>query len=97
MSCQSGALAAVTARAREAAVLEIYRLGRITSGRAAVELGMERWCFLALASSRGIATLQTTPSELREEADSLDRGEWFRRTPLVHLGRIDLLGLLRDL
>jgi predicted HTH domain antitoxin len=65
------ALRAAETRAKEAAVLELYRLGRITSGRAAVELGIDRGAFLALAAERGIATLQVTPEELRDEADAL--------------------------
>jgi predicted HTH domain antitoxin len=61
------ALRSATARAREAAILELYRLGRITSGRGAVLLGIERGEFLRLAAARGIPTVQLTPEELRDE------------------------------
>jgi hypothetical protein len=61
------ALRCATARAREAAVLELYRLSRMTSGRAADLLGIERADFLTLAGSRHIATIQLTPQELTEE------------------------------
>lgn len=67
------ALAAAVARARDAAVLELYRLGRITSGHGATELGLDRPAFLELAASRGIATVQTTASDLLEEVAALDR------------------------
>jgi len=66
-------LAAATARAHEAAVMEFYRLGSITSGRAAAELGIERAAFLSLAASKGIATVQVSAAELREEVDALGR------------------------
>lgn len=58
---------AVTASAREAAVLELYRLGRVTSGGGARLLGISRVDFLALASARRISTLQMTPDELAAE------------------------------
>lgn len=67
------ALRAATARAREAAILELYRLGRITSGRGAILLGIERADFLALAAQRGIPTLQVTAQELRDELASPSR------------------------
>jgi hypothetical protein len=61
------ALEKATASAREAAVLELYRLGRITSGAGAILLGIGRVEFLELAGSRGIPTCQLTPGELDEE------------------------------
>lgn len=63
---------AATERAREAAVLELYRLGRLTSGQAAHELGMTRVAFLDLAGRRGVPTIQTTADELEEELASLE-------------------------
>lgn len=67
------ALQSVTARAHEAAILELYRLGRITSGRGAALLGIDRGEFLGIAAKRGIPTLQVTPEELRDEIASGDR------------------------
>jgi predicted HTH domain antitoxin len=61
-----------TERAREAAILELYRLGQITSGRAAHDLGMSRVEFLDLAISHRIPTIQITPDELEEELGSLE-------------------------
>jgi hypothetical protein len=63
---------AATERARDAAVLELYRLGRITSGQAARELGTTRVEFLDLAGRRGIPTIQTSADELEEELASLE-------------------------
>jgi predicted HTH domain antitoxin len=60
-------LLAVTASAREAAVLELYRLGRITSGGGARLLGIPRVDFLELAATRRIPTLQVTPEEISAE------------------------------
>jgi hypothetical protein len=60
-----------TERAREAAVLELYRLGRITSGQGARELGIGRVEFLDLARRHGISTIQTTVDQLEEELASL--------------------------
>ena len=61
------ALEKTTASAREAAVLELYRLGRITSGAGAILLGIGRVEFLEIAGSRGIPTIQVAPDELEEE------------------------------
>ncbi|MBI4729031.1 MAG: UPF0175 family protein [Acidobacteria bacterium] len=61
-----------TERAREAAVLELYRIGQVGSGQAARELGVSRVDFLELANRRGIPTIQTTADELKEEVASLE-------------------------
>jgi predicted HTH domain antitoxin len=63
---------AATERAREAAILELYRIGQISSGRAAHDLGMSRVAFLELASRHQIPTIQTTADELQEELGSLE-------------------------
>lgn len=63
---------AATERAREAAVLELYRLGEISSGRAADDLGLTRVDFLDLANRRGVSTIQTTAEELEEELTSFE-------------------------
>jgi len=67
------ALQAATKSAREAAILELYRLGRIGSGRGAGLLGIGRAEFLDLAGEHGIATMQVTPAELDEEAAKILR------------------------
>ena len=59
-------------RAREAAVLELYRRGQLGSGRAARDLGISRLEFLDLANGHGVATIQTTTDELQEEVASLE-------------------------
>ena len=63
---------AATERAREAAILELYRIGQIGSGRAAHDLGMSRVEFLDLANRHQIPTIQTTADELEEELGSLE-------------------------
>jgi hypothetical protein len=61
-----------TERAREAAILELYRIAQITSGRAADDLGMSRVDFLDLANRHQIPTIQTTADELEEEVRSIE-------------------------
>ena len=56
----------------EAAILELYRIGQISSGRAAQDLGMSRVDFLDLANRHRISTIQTTADELEEELGSLE-------------------------
>ena len=56
----------------EAAILERYRIGQISSGRAANDLGMSRIDFLDLANRHRISTIQTTADELEEELESLE-------------------------
>ena len=67
-----GARQAATERAREAAILELYRIGQITSGRAAQDLGMNRVDFLELAGRHHIPTIQTSADELAAEFASLE-------------------------
>ncbi|MBI4704766.1 MAG: UPF0175 family protein [Deltaproteobacteria bacterium] len=69
----AAALEAATRSAREAAVLELYRLGRITSGCGARWLAIGRGEFLDLAAARGVPTIQVTPDELRREVESWRR------------------------
>lgn len=57
---------------REATVLELYRVGEITSGRAAHDLGMSRVEFLDLANRHQIPTIQINPDELDEKFGSLE-------------------------
>ena len=56
--------------ARELIVLELYRQGEISSGKAAELLGMERVDFIRHASEKGIPYLQLTPEELQREVDN---------------------------
>jgi predicted HTH domain antitoxin len=64
---------AAAERAREAGILELYRLGQISSGRAASNLGLSRAEFLDLASRHRIPTIQITADELEKELGSLER------------------------
>ncbi len=56
--------------ARELIVLELYRQGEVSSGRAAELLGMRRDDFIRHASERGIPYLQLTGDELRRELEA---------------------------
>ncbi|MHB8880819.1 MAG: UPF0175 family protein [Thermodesulfovibrionales bacterium] len=58
---------------KEAAVLELYREGKLSSGKAAEILGMERFEFIRYAGMKGIAYLRTDPSELEDEVRLLQR------------------------
>ena len=51
----------------ELIVLELYRIGRISSGRAASVLGMSRIDFIQHASDLGIPYLRLTPEDLDNE------------------------------
>jgi len=62
----------IAERGREAAILELYRIGQVASGRAAHDLGMSRVEFLDLANRHQIPTIQTTAAELEEELESLE-------------------------
>ena len=57
--------------ARELIVLELYRQGEVSSGRAAQLLGMDRGDFIRHASARGIPYLQLTEEELRREIEDI--------------------------
>jgi predicted HTH domain antitoxin len=56
--------------ARELIVLELYRQGDLSSGRAAALLGMEREDFIRHASAKGIPYFQLRGDELRRELDA---------------------------
>lgn len=58
---------------KEAAVLELYREGRISSGKAAEILGMERFEFIRYAGMKGIPFIRLTPDELEEEVGLLEK------------------------
>jgi predicted HTH domain antitoxin len=50
--------------ALELIVLELYRMGRLSSGRAAAQLGMSRLDFIQHASDLGIPYLRLGPDDL---------------------------------
>jgi len=56
-----------SAAARELLVMELYRLGRLSTEKSASVLGMNRLSFLNRASDLGVSYLQLSPGEL--EAD----------------------------
>lgn len=55
--------------ARELIVLELYRQGKLSSGRAAEFLHLSRHDFIRFASDRGIPYFQLEDEELRRELD----------------------------
>ena len=59
--------------ARELMVLELYRQGDVSSGRAAQLLGMEREEFIRYASKQGIPYLQLEGEELQRELDAIKK------------------------
>jgi predicted HTH domain antitoxin len=56
--------------ARELIVLELYRQGELSSGRAAQLLGKEREEFIKYASAKGIPYFQLDSGELQRELDT---------------------------
>jgi predicted HTH domain antitoxin len=56
--------------ARELIVLELYRQGELSSGKAAQLLGMEREDFIRHASAQGIPYFQLRGEDLRRELDA---------------------------
>lgn len=56
--------------ARELIVLELYRQGELSSGKAARLLGMERDTFIRHASDKGIPYFQLRGDALRQEIDA---------------------------
>jgi predicted HTH domain antitoxin len=56
--------------ARELIVLELYRQGELSSGKAAQLLGLEREDFIRHASAQGIPYFQLRGEELRQELDA---------------------------
>jgi predicted HTH domain antitoxin len=53
--------------ARELIILELYRRGAISSGKAAQLLGMSRWEFIHYASHLGIPYFEMTEDEWENE------------------------------
>ena len=56
--------------ARELIVLELYRQGELSSGKAAQLLGLEREDFIRQASAQGIPYFQLRGEDLRRELDA---------------------------
>jgi predicted HTH domain antitoxin len=59
--------------AREFIVLELYRRGSISSGKAAQLLGTSRWQFIHHASRLGIPYFEMTEDEWATERSLLDK------------------------
>jgi len=57
---------------KEAATLELYREGKLSSGKAGELLGMERFEFIRYAGMKGIPYIRMTQDELKEEVTSLE-------------------------
>lgn len=58
---------------KEAAVLELYREGKISSGMAAELLEMERFKFIRYAGMKEIPFIRITPEELEEDVKILEK------------------------
>ena len=56
--------------ARELIILELYRQGELSSGKAAKLLKLDRDDFIRRASAQGIPYLQLSGEELRRELDA---------------------------
>jgi predicted HTH domain antitoxin len=59
--------------ARELIVLELYRQGEVSSGRAAQLLGKEREEFIRYASEQGIPYFQLDGDELQRELEAIKK------------------------
>ena len=59
--------------AQELIVLELYRQGEVSSGRAAQLLGMDREEFIRHASKQGIPYFQLQGEELQRELDAIKK------------------------
>jgi len=57
----------IPSRVLEYLILELYRLGELSSGKAAQYLNMERFEFIRFASRMGIAFIDMDEEELSED------------------------------
>jgi len=57
---------------KEAATLELYREGKLSSGKAGELLGMERFEFIRYARMKGIPYIRMTQDKLMEEVTALE-------------------------
>ena len=60
---------------REAAVLELYREGRLSSGKAAEILNMERFEFIQYAGTKGIPYIRISTEDLSEEVKLMEKSQ----------------------
>lgn len=58
---------------REAAVLELYREGRLSSGKAAEILNMERFEFIRYAGTKGIPYIRISTEDLNDEVKIMEK------------------------
>lgn len=58
---------------KEAAVLELYREGKLASGKAAEILNMERFEFIRYAGKKGIPYIRLTADEVEADVKLLGR------------------------
>jgi len=63
----------VEARLRELIALELFREGRISSGKGAELLGVPKLAFIQLLSQHGIDYFTASPEELEAEVVVLDQ------------------------
>ena len=54
-------------RIREALVMELLRLDRVTESEAAETLGLDRWELIATMGRYEVPAIRITPDELRDE------------------------------
>jgi predicted HTH domain antitoxin len=57
----------VPSKVLEYLILELYRLGELSSGKAAKHLGMERFEFVRFASRRGIPFFEMDKEDLSQD------------------------------
>ena len=60
---------------REAAALELYREGRLSSGKAAEILNMERFEFIRYAGTKGIPYIRISTEDLSEEVKLMEKSQ----------------------
>ena len=60
-----------TRAAREALVLDLLQRGKISQGKAAELLGLDRWELLELVAEHGLPLFPQTPDELRSDMRTL--------------------------
>ena len=63
----------IEARLRELIALELFREGRISSGKGAELLGISKLAFIQLLSQHQIETFTETLDELESDLETLDR------------------------
>jgi len=61
------------ARLRELIVLQLFREGRISSGKGAELLGLSKWEFIQLLARHGLSYFTESPEELVAEVEMLEQ------------------------